>query len=151
MSAMFGGTSIASLAAAEQGRSSKAKRTVVRPTLPDEDEQFLETLEKANFLYFLEQADPDTGLVKDRCNVRAADNGIVGSTAATGFGLTALCIGHKRGYIAQDTAHDRILQTLEFLWEKMPNHRGFFFHFANIKTGDRVWDSEVSSIDTSIL
>jgi hypothetical protein len=33
----------------------------------------------------------------------------------------------------------------------MPNHRGFFFHFANIKTGERIWDSEVSSIDTAIL
>ncbi|MGA7412936.1 MAG: glucoamylase family protein [Bryobacteraceae bacterium] len=148
--AMLGGTS-ASLIAAEQTRSTKAKRTVVRPTLPEEDDQFLEMLEKANFLYFLEQADPDTGLVKDRCNVRAADNSIVGSTAATGFGLTALCIGHQRGYIKLETAHDRILQTLQFLWEKMPNHRGFFFHFANIKTGERVWDSEVSSIDTSML
>ncbi len=150
MGAMLGATS-ASLTGAEQARPTKAKRTVVRPTLPEEDDQFLETLEQANFLYFLEQADPDTGLVKDRCNVRAADNGIVGSTAATGFGLTALCIGHQRGYIKVETAHDRILQTLQFLWEKMPNHRGFFFHFANIKTGERVWDSEVSSIDTSIL
>ena len=33
----------------------------------------------------------------------------------------------------------------------MPNHRGFFFHFANIKTGERIWDSEVSSIDTAML
>jgi hypothetical protein len=33
----------------------------------------------------------------------------------------------------------------------MPNHRGFFYHFANIKTGERIWDSEISSIDTAIL
>jgi hypothetical protein len=152
---MLGGTSIASLADQTHTRAPKSKGTTVRPTprptLPVEDDQFLESIEKANFLYFLEQADPDTGLVKDRCNVRAADNGIVGSTAATGFGLTALCIGHNRGYIALDAARDRVLQTLHFLWEKMTNHRGFFFHFANIKTGERIWDSEVSSIDTAML
>ena len=33
----------------------------------------------------------------------------------------------------------------------MPTHRGFYFHFANVKTGERLWDSEVSSIDTALL
>ena len=33
----------------------------------------------------------------------------------------------------------------------MPTHRGFFYHFADINTGERVWDSEVSSVDTAIL
>ena len=68
-----------------------------------------------------------------------------------GFGLTALCIGHKRGYISLADAHQRVLTALHFLYEKMTNHRGFYFHFANIKTGERIWDSEVSSIDTAIL
>ena len=40
---------------------------------------------------------------------------------------------------------------LRFLWKKLPTHRGFFYHFANINTGERVWDSEVSSVDTAIL
>ncbi|MBV9622495.1 MAG: hypothetical protein JOZ14_00780, partial [Acidobacteria bacterium] len=31
------------------------------------------------------------------------------------------------------------------------HHRGFFYHWANINTGERVWDSEVSSIDTAML
>ena len=41
--------------------------------------------------------------------------------------------------------------TLVFLWKKLPTHRGFFYHFANINTGERIWDSEVSSVDTAIL
>ena len=44
-----------------------------------------------------------------------------------------------------------LLNTLRFLWKKLPNHRGFFYHWANINTGERLWDSEVSSIDTAIL
>ncbi len=115
------------------------------------DEAFLEEVEKANFLYFAEQASPQTGLVKDRCTVNGSDKRVVASIAATGFGLTALCIGHKRGYISLAEARNRVLTTLRFLWNKLPNHRGFFFHFANANTGERMWDSEISSVDTAIL
>ena len=73
------------------------------------------------------------------------------SIAATGFGLTALCIGEKRGFMPTTDVRDRVLNTLRFLWKKMPTHRGFFYHFADINTGERIWDSEVSSVDTAIL
>lgn len=125
--------------------------TAIPPALSPEDDAFLEEVEKANFQFFWEQADPQSGLVKDRCHVRAADNSIVASIASTGFGLTALCIGQKRGYVSFQDARNRVLATLRFLWKSMPNHRGFFYHFANMKTGERIWDSEVSSIDTAML
>ena len=69
-----------------------------------EDAAFLEELEKACFLFFWEQASPDTGLVKDRCSVRATDNGVVASIAATGFGLCALCIGQQNGWIGMPSS-----------------------------------------------
>jgi hypothetical protein len=119
--------------------------------LSPSDDAFLEELERANFLYFWEQTNPDTGLVKDRCNVRANDNRVLGSIASTGFGLTALCIGENRGYISYAQARDRTLATLRFLWKKLHNQRGFFYHWANINTGERLWESEISSIDTAIL
>jgi hypothetical protein len=119
--------------------------------LAADDEPLLEEIEHANFLFFWEQANPQTGLVRDRFNTRAADNGVVGSIAATGFGLTALCIGQKRSYISLAEAHERALTTLRFIWRKLPIHRGFFFHWANVVTGERIWDSEVSSVDTAIL
>lgn len=115
------------------------------------DDTFLEQMENANFQYFWEQCDPKTGIVKDRCNVRASDKSVLGSIAATGFGLTALCIGEKRGYISYAQARDRALTALRFFWKKMPNERGFYYHWANISTGERLWQSEVSSVDTSIL
>jgi hypothetical protein len=120
-------------------------------SISPEDDQFLNELEKTNFQYFWEQANPKTGLVKDRCNVQVNDRGIVGSIAATGFGLTALCIGEKRGFVSRRAAQERALATLRCLWGKLPNHRGFFYHWANINTGERVWDAEVSSVDTTIL
>lgn len=127
-------------------------KTILPPAvISPEDDKFLDDLERANYLFFWEQAHPETGLVKDRCTVRATDKGTVGSIAATGFGLTALCIGHKRGYGSSSDIRNRVLATLRFLSRKMPNHRGFYYHWGNIETGARVWDSEISSVDTAIL
>src|ERR1051325_8886222 len=93
--------------------------------LSKEDDQFLDDLEKTTFQYFWDQANPKTGLVKDRCNVRSGnDANVVGSIASTGFGLTALCIGANRGYIQKAAALERVLVTLRSLWGKLPNHRG---------------------------
>jgi len=136
--------------------TAEEQRTQPQPTplptsLSPDDDQFLDQLEKANFGYFWEQASPQTGLVKDRCNVSVNDTSGVASIAATGFGLTALCIAQKRGFASLPEARDRVLTTLRFLWKKMPTHRGFFYHFADLNTGERVWDSEVSSVDTAIL
>jgi len=128
-----------------------AKAAVPPFNLSPEDDRFLEELEHANFLFFWEQANPQTGLIKDRCNVRTNDKGIVASIASMGFGLTAICIADRRGYISHSAARLRVFQTLSFLNHKLPTHRGFFYHFANMNTGDRVWDSEVSSVDTAIL
>ncbi|MGH9703808.1 MAG: glucoamylase family protein [Candidatus Acidiferrales bacterium] len=122
-----------------------------RTFLTESDDYFLEDVEKANFLYFWEQCNPTTGLVKDRSNVRASDKHELGSIAATGFGLTALCIGENRGYVSAAEARSRVLASLRFLWKKLHQHRGFFYHWASINTGERLWQSEVSSVDTAIL
>ena len=122
-----------------------------RTALSPDDDQFLDALEQVNFRYFWDQANPETGIVRDRCNVKTADNGIVGSIAATGFGLTAICIGQQRGFVSLSDARERVLSTLRSLWQRLPNHRGFFYHWANMNTGERVWDAEISSVDTAIL
>jgi hypothetical protein len=121
------------------------------PSISAADDQFLNQIEQANFLFFWEQANPQTGLIKDRCSVRTNDTSLSASIASTGFGLTAICIGEKRGFISYPIARLRVVQTLSFLWHKLPTHRGFFYHFANMNTGERIWDSEVSSVDTAIL
>jgi hypothetical protein len=119
--------------------------------LSSEDDAFLNDLEQANFLFFQEQASASTGLVRDRANVRTPVGSVLSSIAATGFGLTAMCIGHYRNFVSYADARDRVLATLRFLWSKLSNHRGFFYHWADMNTGERLWDSEVSSVDTAIL
>jgi hypothetical protein len=120
------------------------------PFSPEQD-QLLDQVERSSFRFFWEQANPDTGLVRDRANVRTQKQSALSSIAAVGFGLTAISIADARGYIPHAQARQRVLNTLRFLWKKLPNHRGFFYHWANINTAERQFDSEVSSIDTAIL
>ena len=115
------------------------------------DDALLNQIEEACFQYFWTQAHPETGIVLDRCNARNPVTSELGSIAATGFGLTALCIGDKRGFVMHSAAEARALNTMRFLWRKLPHHRGFFYHFGNINNGERLWDSEASSVDTAIL
>lgn len=140
-----------SFAADRTSTPPRPARTGGRTPLGPEDDLFLDELEHAIFQFFWNEAGPQTGLVKDRCNVHGNDKTVVLSIAATGFGLTALCIAEQRRWISTYLARERVLTTLRFLWSKLPNHRGFFFHFADVNTGARLWDSEVSSIDTAIL
>ncbi len=116
-----------------------------------QDDSFLEELERASFRLFLENAHPRTGLVKDRIQPGVNEINAVSSIAATGFGLTALCIGEQRGWIGRAEATGRVLRTLRFLHDEMPNVRGFYHHFVDWENGRRAWLSEVSSIDTAIL
>lgn len=115
------------------------------------DEALLDEMQRASFLFFWEQANPATGLVKDRSLASGSDSREVASIAATGFGLTALCIASQRGYLEKTKARDRALTTLRFLAQQMDTHHGFYYHFVNFRTGERAWKCELSSIDTSLL
>src|SRR5438309_9148186 len=66
--------------------------------LTAEDSKLLDEIQQAAFRFFWEQAHTKTGLVKDRSKATGSDERLVASVAATGFGLTALAIGHSRGY-----------------------------------------------------
>ena len=127
-----------------------------RPTtLSDADSAFLDEMERQACLYFYEQADPNTGQVLDRANNRATtgqiDPRFASSIAATGFGLTALCIADSRGYLPADRIRKRVLTTLQFYWNPMPTEHGFYYHFNDVKTGLPLLNIEVSPIDTAIL
>ena len=115
------------------------------------DESLLEEIERAAFEFFWNEAGPLTGQVKDRALLNGNDKRVDSSIASTGFGLTAMCIGNARHYRPKREITERVRLTLRYLWEKLPNEHGFFYHFVDMNTGFRMWGSEVSSIDTSLL
>src|SRR5205085_9135544 len=93
--------------------------------LSKQDEAFLIDLEQRSFRYFWEQADPQTGLILDRAHIDGTppgeheDSYHVASSAATGFGLTAVCIAARNGWLARTVARARVRATSRLLsdWE----------------------------------
>jgi len=119
-----------------------------------DDEAFLDDLERQACLFFWEQASPATGQILDRARNDlggARDPRRMASIAATGFGLTALCIADQRGYLSHTQIAERVRTTLDWHLNKLPEVHGFFYHFNDIETGARFGRSELSSIDTALL
>lgn len=125
---------------------------VVNTELPTDDiTQIVEDEMKGSFDFFWEQANTTPGssgfgLVRDRYPGSES----IASIASTGFGLTAYLIGINKGYITEQEGYERVSQTLDTLLA-MDREEGFYYHFVDIESGKRAWESEVSSIDTSIL
>ena len=137
----------------QQGTAASPDAT--RPfELTREDEALLDDLERRSFRYFWEQGETPTGQVRDRAR---ADGGPhpqagIGSIAATGFGLTALCIAADRGWAPRDAIVERASAPhCGSSPSGMPHERGWFYHFVNLQTGAREWKCELSSIDTALL
>ncbi len=114
----------------------------------------LDDLHRRTFDYFWELADPQSGLIPDRWPTKTFS-----SIAAQGFGLTAYIIGIEHNYVSRREAADRVLKTLEFLWN-LPQgdaaagtagFHGFFYHFLDMQKGTRYQEVELSTIDTGLL
>ncbi len=123
--------------------------TMTPPAAPIEEVIAYEM--EGSFRFFWEQANteagsPGFGLVRDRFPGSAG----IASIASVGFGLTAYPIGVEKGYISQEEGFERASGTLDTLLA-MERVEGFFYHFVEMESGKRAWNSEVSSIDTAIL
>ncbi len=142
--------SLAALSAPDEATATKPQVQGV-PGLTAADDALLQEIEERSFRYFWEAASPYTGLVKDRSQADGQDPRNVASSAATGFGLTAICIAVERGILKREEGRKRVLNTLRFLWERMSHYHGFFFHFMDLNDGSRSWECEISTIDTALL
>ena len=147
LASLIGNSAAPLLRAQPQARS--------KQSLSKGDEAFLEDLSRRSFRYFWEQSDPRTGLVLDRArtdgSVHDEAHRNIASIAAAGFGLTALCIGAERGWVKPKDARERVRSALRFFAKRAPQEHGWFYHFVDWKTGERRWQSEISSIDTTLL
>lgn len=118
------------------------------------DDEFLDYLQQANFDYFWYAANPANGLVPDRTATGSAC-----SIAAVGFGLTAIGIGIDHGWISRAQGAARVLTTLDTFLQKPEGtnssgtigYNGWFYHFLDMNTALSAPNSEVSSIDTTLL
>ena len=118
------------------------------------DAAILDSLQYTAFRYFWVEANAANGLVKDRSTANSP-----ASIAATGFGLSAMCIGADHGWITRQQARDRVLTTLNTFVNGpegtastgIIGNKGLFYHFLDMGTATRAWSSELSTIDTALL
>jgi len=111
-------------------------------------------IHQRTFRFFWERSNPANGLMADRWPTPS-----FASIAATGFALTAYPIGVKHGWISRALARERTLATLRFFWTApqgdapsgFSGYKGFFYHFLDMDRGLRFRQTELSSIDTSLL
>lgn len=142
--------------------SALAALCATKQKLSLEDDRFLEDLSRRSFQYFWEFTDPDTGMTRGRAKADGTPydpiRRDIGSIAVTGFGLVALCIAAERGWVKRDEARIRVRNTMRFFADHAPQEHGWFFHWMNVKTGQRTGvlqssekKSELSSIDSALL
>ena len=119
--------------------------------LRGEEAGLLEDVARRAVLYFTEHTDAVTGLTRDRAPNNGASSRAPSSVAATGFALTAWCIGEQRGWLRAGEARRRVVQTLRFVADGHAHERGWLYHFVDTTNGRRVWESEASTIDTALF
>src|SRR5665213_4126724 len=117
------------------------------------DTEMLDGLLRATFNYFLNEINAHTGLIADK-----TQPGSPSSIAVVGMGLTAYTVGVERGLLSRAEAIDRTLKILRFFMSSpqgpqadATGYKGFYYHFLDMQTGRRVWQSELSTVDTGIL
>jgi hypothetical protein len=115
---------------------------------------FYEDIERRTFRFFWDTVNRKNGLVPDRWPTHSFS-----SIAAVGFALPAYAVGAERGWCSRAEARDLTLTTLRFFWNApqgtdrsgVSGYKGFFYHFLNMDTGLRFRNTELSSVDTTIL
>ena len=113
----------------------------------------LETLQRETFSYFLHFTNPQNGLVRDKS---APD--WPASIAATGLALAVYPVAVERQFITRMAAVKIVLATLRFFWTSpqgpepdATGYKGFYYHFLDMQSGRRVWQCELSTVDSAIL
>jgi len=119
----------------------------------EKENNFLDTLQYRSFLYFVNEINPENGLVKDRSTEKSP-----ASIAAVGWGVTVWAIGVEHNWITREKAAELTLNLIRFLYKSEQSveadatgYNGFYYHFLNMETGKREWNCELSTIDTAWL
>ena len=131
--------------------NTKLYRTSVRENV---SQVVLDELE-LGFKFFWELANDNLdsngyGLIPDRFNTFTGNPGGVSSIASVGYGLSAIPSGIENEFITRAEGEERAYYTL-VTFKNMQRTHGFWYHFVNMQTGLREWNSEVSIIDSAIF
>src|SRR6188474_2724089 len=110
-------------------------------------------LQLTTVLYYLHETNPDNWLVRDKTDPAAPV-----SIAAVGMAMATAPVNVERGVVAREFAAKVARRRLRYLLQcpqgpepDASGYKGFFYHFLDIETGRRVWQCELSTIDSAFL
>jgi len=113
----------------------------------------LARLQLTTLQYYLHETNPANGLIRDK-----TQPGAPASIAAIGLALTSVPILVERGVVSREFAPELALKRLRFFRDAphgpepdATGYKGFYYHFLDMQTGRRVWNCEISTIDTTFL
>ena len=133
------------------------KQPVPTAQITAPDDAFLEDMQKRSFQYFIENTNPKNGLTLDRVGADGVQKPAgdrahnIASIAASGFALSNYGIAAERGWMTKAQAREITRNTLDFFANRAFQKNGWFYHWMDYETGERRWNSEISSIDTALL
>jgi hypothetical protein len=130
---------------------SKERLPVINPQ--GSNSEMLGILLRETFTYFVEETNPVNGLIADKTQA-----GWPSSIAAVGLGLSTYIVAAQRALITRDEAVAKTLTILRFFFsgpqgpeKDAMGYKGFYYHFLDMQTGRRVWDCELSTVDTTFF
>jgi hypothetical protein len=93
------------------------------------DSALLTLVEQQTFNYFWTNADPTSGMAKERASQTQV------TTGGSGFGIMAMLAAVQRNFISRTDALNRITTIVNFLTNKATTYHGAFSHWINGSTG----------------
>jgi hypothetical protein len=111
-------------------RESAASNEVSARTHPMSDEELLSMVQRGNFNFYWDGAQPHAGMALE---VMPGDENQV-AVGASGFGIMALIVGIERGFISREMGSGRMRQILDFL-RTADRYHGVWSHFLDGRTG----------------
>lgn len=116
-------------------------------------EEELHALQWTTIQYYIHETNLRNGLIADKTKP-----GAPASIAAVGLALATLPIIAEREHLPRALMAEYALTKLRFFWNSAQGpqpdatgYKGFYYHFLDMQTGKRVWNCELSTIDSAFL
>ena len=118
------------------------------PSPINPDDELMDVVQQQTFKFFWDNADPSSGMARDRNGVSLV------TTGGSGMGVMAILVGIERNFITRDEGLDRIIKIVGFL-ETADRFHGVWPHWLNGSTGKTIpfsqYDNGGDLVETAFL
>lgn len=121
----------------QNNKGNKEKENSKKTEFTPKEIALLDTLQKQTFEYFWDGAEPTSGMARERIhldNIYPQNDKNIVTTGGSGFGVMAILVGIKRGFITREQGFNRFTKIVNYLSEADRFH-GAWPHWLDGNTG----------------